>query len=287
MHTTTRFSIITSLLLVPVVLAAGMFSQQTSAAPNDTPIHYVALGDSRAAAPTNLSVFRPDGCGRTSSSYPTVLASKLGATLTDKSCVAAKTDNILSTRQLTLYGFRELQINALTPDTDLVTMSIGGNDIGWSQFVNPCISTLPGIDKKCRDDAELQTSIDTALSDLQPKVERVLSEVKARAPQATVVLVGHGGLYDETGCAWRANYSDADGPVITGFFAEFNATLEAAASSHDVIFIDVDTPAQNGHDVCSGEQRWFNGDSSGSMYQDRHPTPLGSRAIADLIYDAL
>lgn len=288
MHITYRTHIY-SFAALAVVFASlvSLTVTHSLAAEPSPPLNYVALGDSRAAAPTYTSVLTGDGCGQTASSYPRVLAAKLGAQLIDKACTAAKTDNILTTPQRTLLASVPVQIDAVESNTDLVTVSIGGNDIGWSQFVDKCISKLPGIDRKCRDDQTLQPAITSALTSLQPKVEDVLEAIKARAPHAKVVLVGHGGLYDTTGCAFQANYSNADGPVITGFFAQFNDALRTAADAQGVTFIDVDTPAQNGHDVCSGSERWFNGDAPASLYQTRHPTPLGSKAMADLIYSAL
>lgn len=287
----TRYRYRTNLFIAFVLGIASLVSLLAAhtlfAAPPQAPVKYVALGDSRAAAPTYTSVLTGNGCGQTSSSYPKVLAGRLGATLVDKSCTAAKTENILSSPQRTLLASVPVQIDAVTSDTNLVTVSIGGNDIGWSQFVDKCISMIPGIDRKCRDDQNLQPSIATALAGLQPKVEEVLQAVKNRAPTAQVVLVGHGGLYDSTGCAFQAGYSNADGPIVTGFFAQFNGTLKTAADNQGVTFVDVDTPAQNGHDVCSGSERWFNGDVPASLYQTRHPTPLGSSAIANLIYNSL
>ncbi|WP_254859741.1 GDSL-type esterase/lipase family protein [Gordonia sp. IITR100] len=92
---------------------------------------YVALGDSRAAAPTPTSAQHPDGCGRTRDAYPTHLASRLRMSYTSVACVNATTADVTTRRQATPFGARPVQINALSWSTRLVTLSIGGNDLRW------------------------------------------------------------------------------------------------------------------------------------------------------------
>lgn len=112
------------------------------------------------------------------------------------------------------------------------------------------------------------------------------SRIDQRMPNARVALVGHGGDFGPTGCPGRAIISNADVAFVLQFFERFNEVLRSTATARAVTFVDVVGPAI-GHDASAGEARWFEGNESQSPIQPRHPTPLGSRAMADLIVPAL
>ncbi|AXQ51839.1 esterase [Gordonia phage Catfish] len=247
---------------------------------------YVALGDSRAAAPTQGASLRPDGCGRTPDAYPNRVAAQLGITSRSVACVNASTANVTTTPQLTLYGFRDVQTRALSRSTRLVTLSIGGNDLNWWSLISSCFTRTYGPDAECRNDQDVAKRIDSGLASLAPKIAKTLTAVTNRAPNARVILVGHGGYYGPTGCAGQANISDRDAAYVLEFFQRFNAALRNAAEARSLTFVDVATAAA-GHDACAGPARWFEGNASQSSTQPRHPTPLGSRAIADLVLAAI
>lgn len=247
---------------------------------------YVALGDSNAAAPTNGSSLRPDGCGRTDDGYPVHVAARLGLSLRSVACVNATTANVTTTPQLTLYGPRLVQTHALSRSTRLVTLSIGGIDLQWWSLVSSCFTREFGRDARCRDNASVTRRINSGLASLAPKIDATLTRIGQRAPNARVVLVGHGGYYGQTGCPGQANISTADAAFVLRFFERFNAVLRHSARAHSVVFVDVAGPAA-GHDACAGSARWFEGNISRSATQVRHPTPLGSKAIADLVVAAL
>ncbi|QDF15404.1 esterase [Gordonia phage Mollymur] len=274
-----------------IALAAVVTAAVVGIAPASASEHidYVALGDSRAATPSYSSLWTSsDGCARTPAAYPEALAKTLGADLTSKACVAARTENVTTNPQLTLRGFRPPQVRALSADTDLVTLSIGGNDIGWYALIESCFPRAIGTDARCREDARVASRISSALATLPAKLDRTLTSVGDRAPNAEIVLVGHGGYYGSTGCAAEVTASDADLAYIDGFFDRFNAVLSSAADRAGATFVDVAGPAK-GHDACAGSQAWFRGNvrDTSQPWQNRHPTPLGSTAMAELIAAAL
>lgn len=247
---------------------------------------YVALGDSRAAAPTRTSARQPDGCGRTLDGYPAHVASQLGVTYKSVACVNAHTADVTSNPQLTMFGPRPVQINALSSSTRLVTLSIGGNDLGWWSLVSSCFTRRFGQDARCRHDRTMARRIGAGLTAVAPRIATTLDKIASRAPSARVVLVGHGGYYGRTGCPDEANISTADAAYLRTFFDRFDAILRTAAVTRSMTFVDVATPAV-GHDACAGTARWFEGNVSRSQTPPRHPTPLGSRAIASLIVNVL
>ena len=99
------------------------------------PLDYVALGDSYSAAsgvlPPDLTA--PPQCLRSVSNYPHVIAATIGAQLTDVSCGGADTGDYVAEQ----YPGVAPQLDALAPDTQLVTMTIGGNDSGV--FINSIV----------------------------------------------------------------------------------------------------------------------------------------------------
>ncbi|MEH3157244.1 MAG: SGNH/GDSL hydrolase family protein, partial [Gordonia paraffinivorans] len=165
------------------------------------PIRYVALGDSRAAAPSLTSFLEPSGCARSHQGYPyRVRAALKPVSFTDATCVAATTDDVLDHGQQTLLRTQRPQVEALRRDTTLVTLSIGGNDIAWASLLQPCFGPTDAVDSDCRRDAGLRVRQDAAFTGLLPKLQRVLDAIRQRSPRARVIVVGHGGYYGHAGC---------------------------------------------------------------------------------------
>lgn len=255
------------------------------------PIRYVALGDSRAAAPSLTSFFEPSGCARSDQGYPYRVKAALNpVSFTDATCVAATTADIVDHGQRTLVPVprtQQPQVDALRPDTTLVTLSIGGNDIAWASLLQPCFGLTATVDTDCRRDAGLRTRQDIALTDLLPKVERVLDAIRQRSPRARVVVVGHGGYFGPVGCFPTATVDRPDMVFVADFFRRFDATLARGAASRGATFVDVVAPAV-GHDACAPVgTRWFAGQFPSGLTPPNHPTPLGSASIGDLVVRAL
>ena len=253
----------------------------------DSTIRYVAMGDSRAAGPYLAPILLHDGCFRSVEGYPGVVAGALhAASFTNVACSGATTENLTTASQSTATGAVRPQIDALRPDTTLVTVSIGGNDIAWQSLVAPCYTTVPGTDAHCRTDPETLSRMNSALTALEPKVSAALAAIEQRAPTARVLLVGHGGIFGAHGCWPNIPISDADAAWISGFFARMNQILAAAATATGARFVDVATAAI-GHDACAGpDQRWFEGLLPQSFAESLHPTTAGMRAIAARVLTA-
>ena len=121
--------------LVPLLLAAASFACTPLPRPSGTPLpegaRYVALGHSFASGPL-LGPPKPGSpprCGRTAANYATLLAQRLRLTLVDVTCGGAKSQHILGP-----WDELPAQIESVTADTRLVTLSIGGNDVGYAIY---------------------------------------------------------------------------------------------------------------------------------------------------------
>lgn len=167
-------------LLAPAAacLAAGL-----AAAPgaDAAPLRYVALGDSYSAASGvfPLAPGSPPMCLRSSANYPHVLAARIGATLTDVSCGAAETKDFFVAQ----YSGLDPQLDALSANTQLVTMTIGGNDSGV--FINTILQCGSagilslGQGSPCRDQQGSKPE-DTIRNVTYPAIVRALQAVRPR-----------------------------------------------------------------------------------------------------------
>lgn len=253
----------------------------------DPGVRYVALGDSRAAGPYLDAAAMTGGCARSDAGYPSVVAHALrAASFTNVSCAGARTDNVTRIPQDTKTGQVPRQIDLLAPDTTLVTLSIGGNDVGWRDLVSACFTDLPGIDAHCRNNPDTGARATAALDRLGPKVTATLTKIRQKAPGARVLLVGHGGNFGDRGCWPNIPTSDADASWIKGFFTRMNGVLAGAAASTGAEFVDVASGAV-GHDACAApDQRWFEGQQSLSLAAPMHPTAAGMRHMASRVVAA-
>jgi len=111
---------------------------------------YVALGDSYAAGPVIPLQIAPFGCLKSNNNYAHLAARQLGLALTDPSCSGAETEDMTATQGVT-PGPNPPQFDSLNRHTTVVTLGIGGNDIGFTGIAENCLSTSP-IGTYCKGD---------------------------------------------------------------------------------------------------------------------------------------
>jgi len=255
--------------------------------------HYVALGDSFAAGPF-IPYQRTDplGCGRSTSNYPALVAEELDvAEFTDVTCSAALTDNMTAPQTVPL-GSNPPQFNALRPDTDLVTVTIGGNDIGFYDIIVTC-GTLSSTDPQGDPCKQQATAGGTDLyaervRSAAPKLAGVLQEIRERSPDATVLLVGYLRILPPTDGCWPAlPVARGDVPYLDGIQQQLTSMMATQAQAHGARFVDAYAGSQ-GHDACQAVGvKWVE-----DMILTRptfwvHPNADGMRAVADLTLGTL
>lgn len=198
------------LLGVALLAAAFAASPATAATPPDlNGLDYVALGDSYSAGfgLTPYSEQPASGCYQADQNYPHLVAAAFGLVLNDRTCSGATTLNIMNTPQLTITGAgtAPVQADSLTPDTDLVTVTIGGNDLGFADVAEVCIAEtangpllfdLVGVDlPNCRSFYAPVAGVDilaTRLADeVAPLLNQTFAMIADRAPNAKVFVIGY------------------------------------------------------------------------------------------------
>lgn len=275
-------------LFTLVALVAGVLSPPGATA--EEPIDYVALGDSFSAGsgvlPLDLSI--TPLCSRTTRNYPKVIARRTGAQLVDKTCGGADTTDF-STAQYP--GLTTPQFAALNAGTDLVTMTIGGND--QSVFLNAIVkcgtagASTSGFGSPCKN--RYGDRFDRQVDDLvYPAVRKALQDTKAKAPNARVAILGYPWLLPPTGgCFAKMPIARGDVPYLRALQGHLNQVIQKAAGETGVQFIDLSV-ASNGHDACQPiGTRWVEPVLFGTNWVPVHPNAMGEERMADVAMAAL
>lgn len=275
--------------------------QQTAAAPAPgavppaaapgTGSYYVALGDSYAAGvriPETVPG-SPPGCSRSASNYAHLMAKQLAVpTFADATCGGATTAD-LGAPQTTLMGGTApapAQFDVLGPETRLVTLGIGGNDIGFGEIMTTCV--LRSADKTsptpCKNafTKDGQDVLKQRIDATGPKIDAALKTIRDKAPQARVLVVGYPAILPESGdgCPAQLPVAVGDLDYLRGVVRDLNGMISARAAAANATYVDTYTPGI-GHDVCKPVGvKWVEGIIPESPGAQAHPNALGHEGMA-------
>jgi lysophospholipase L1-like esterase len=255
---------------------------------------YVALGDSYVAGPLiPAPTGQPVGCLRSDHDYPSLVRAGLrSATLTDVSCGGATTEDMTAPQPVT-GGANRPQLGALTGRTALVTLGIGGNDIGFGEIITSCAarsSTQP-LGAACRDFYHQggRDQLADRIARTAPKVAAVLHEIDKRAPRAKVLVVGYPTILPDSGpgCYPIVPFSAGDVAYLRATEKALNAMLADQAARAGAVFVDTYRPSI-GHDICQlPGTKWVEGLVPTAPAAPVHPNALGMRHSANQVLAAL
>lgn len=247
-----------------------------------TVLDYTALGDSYSANAYVRPWATEDGCGRSAQSYPQQTARRLRLRLTDVTCSAAEVRAGLLERQTVLKGppsvpprggwaAKPAQIGAVSATTDLVTVGIGGNSVGFADIVQQCIErglVSFGLGSPCSAHygrGPAATSLEGRFTALGADLSTLLREIRSRAPGARVAVVGYPAVVaDSAGCRWGAwhqfgTVTKGDMRWLDSLERRVNTVLREQAGRSGAAYVDTYTPSK-GHGVCAGAgERWMYG----------------------------
>jgi lysophospholipase L1-like esterase len=258
---------------------------------------YVALGDSYSSGQGNPPLVG-GACARSASAYPNVLAAALRRRhralllrLVACSGARAKSDAPLVSQQYP----------SLNATTRLVTLTIGGNDVGFASVLRSCIESSQ-YQQPCQ--PIVGSAVNQALGVLGRSLPGVYLAVARRAPRAVVLVVGYPNLFrpggSPAGCgvlslhyqqltafspantAYLYRLGEALNRVIARAVSE---TVRDARHAHKPVAVDYVPPpaAFSQHTVCAAPARsWFTGifTNAGQVELSLHPNNAGHTAIA-------
>ena len=248
-------------------------------------VRYVALGDSYTAG-EGLPPFDTSttGCHRSEVAFPRLVKAGGSTVVTSRACTGATTAHVTETEQHPGVG---LQIDGVAADTDLVSITIGGNDLGFAAVMSECVySSVPctGLDDR----------VERALSGLRPRLDRIFRGVRDRAPDARLVVVGYPQLIadpdrvDVESCpALLGPFSGGlrvDGDEVRWLREKGDRLAEvvrAASTAAGASYVDT-AAAFAGHEACTPDP-WVAGIAVPQLALSFHPTAAGHAELARLV----
>jgi GDSL-like lipase/acylhydrolase family protein len=276
-----RMFAVASVLVAGLTMLVAVHATGAASAKPPKPLRYVALGDSYSAA-SGVLPLDPSSpfCLRSTADYPHVIVQRTGARLTDVTCGGAETKDFRSSQ----YPGVAPQLEALGRRTQLVTMTIGGNDN--NTFIGAIVkcgaaglATL-GQGSPCRDTYGNQFRHDIRHT-TYPALVKALQAVHRRAPHARVAILGYPWILPPTdGCFDKMPVAKGDVPYLRRVQATLNDAVRRAANATGSTYVSF-TRVSEGHDACQPpDVRWIEPVLQGSNPVVVHPNAMGERHMA-------
>ena len=230
------------------------------AAPAYAANSYVALGDSYSSG-VGTRTYISDGtsCQRSVYAYPSLIAAAKGLSLNFRACSGAKVADVTNN-----------QLSALSTGTTHVTITVGGNDAGFAPVLTECAK--PAWMSDCNG------AIDNAQyiirSVLPGRLATLYASIKAKAPNAKVVVVGYPRIFNGVDCNALTWFSSYEMYRLNQTADLLNSTTSAQASAKALSFANPTTRFV-GHAVCDSAE-WING-LSNPIGESYHPKIVGHR----------
>ena len=220
---------------------------------------YVALGDSYSAGNGAFSTNLSSSCGRNTYSYPYLVAQQRPNTaLTFVACQGATTSDVISS-----------QVSALTRTTKYVSITIGGNDVGFANLILNCVGWS---------DAQCKSAVDSTnakiANQLPAALDSAYAAIRQHAPNAqTVVVLGYPRAFgSDLSCAAAAGGDATKAGWLNGVSDNLDATIGDRARAAGFVY-ESSIANFTGHDICASSP-WLNG-STWSIADSWHPTRAG------------
>ena len=284
-HTMIKGCIWTVVALLAIAGSAlGFLVYQAHRAPEGRP-EYVALGSSFAAGAGLGPLQRrsPLLCARSIDGYPQQLARMLRLSIVDMSCGGATAKQVLDGGQF----FQGPQVRAVDIRTRLVTITVGGNDIGYIGDLSMLAARNSGsafgwlvghVWSGPKD------PLDRDYRGLERNLAAMIGTIRKQAPNAVVVLATYPAILPPSGTCARIGLSTAEADLMRRVALRLEEATRGAAVAGHVLLVDMQVLGKE-HNACSNEP-WTRGWTNGGI-APFHPTLIGARATARAIAETL
>ena len=247
--------VLTSMAVASVAALTLVFAASPAQAVGSS---YVALGDSYSSG-VGTRAYLNDGtsCQRSVYAYPSLIAAARGYSLTLRACSGATVADVTTG-----------QLSALAGSTAYVTLSVGGNDAGFASVLTECAK--PGWLSNCN--GAIDRAQATINGVLPARLTTLYASIRAKAPNAKVVIVGYPRVFNGQDCNALTWFSPSEETRLNATADLLNSRLATAAGSAGFTFANP-TSAFVGHAVCASTE-WINGLSS-PITDSYHPNRAG------------
>jgi lysophospholipase L1-like esterase len=231
-------------------------------------VHYVALGDSYSSGVGAGNYIGSSGsCDQSTNAYPALWdAANQPASYVSEACSGATTATVLSS-----------QLSALSAATTLVSITIGGNDVGFSSVMETCVLESTSSCVSAVNHAEALIA-----SQLPGELDSVLSAISADAPNARVVVLDYPHLYDLNKSSSCIGLSTTDRTDLNQGGDQLDSRIRAAAAHHGDVFADV-RGAFTGHEICDSSS-WLHSVNFLDVSESYHPTASGQSSAYEAVF---
>jgi lysophospholipase L1-like esterase len=242
-----------------LTLSAGIVLVLAAPAAAASTVDYVALGDSYSSGVGAGSYISSSGsCDRSTNAYSALWATAHApASYTSVACSGATTSSVNSS-----------QLSALSAGTTLVSITVGGNDVGFSNIMETCV--LQGT-SACV--SAVQSAENTAQNTLPGLLDTTYNGIRSHAPSAKVVVLSYPVFY-QLHVTLCIGLSETSRSKIDEGINLLDGVLQSAASRHGFVFADVRSPFV-GHQLCSGGTKWLHALNITDITESYHPTAAG------------
>jgi lysophospholipase L1-like esterase len=246
----------TGVATAALVLGASLSGSAAASAQVNSEV-YVALGDSYSSGVGAGNYDSGSGnCLRSTRAYPQLwAAANSPSAFHFTACSGARTNDVISG-----------QLGPLNASTSLVTISVGGNDAGFADTMQTCVlqSTSACV-------ARVQQANDYITNTLPARLDAVYTEIRNRAPQAHVVVLGYPRMYQLNGGCWFG-ISEQARAAINSASDNLSLVTSKRAADHGFTYGDV-RGAFTGHEICSSNS-WLHS-LTWPITNSYHPTAAG------------
>lgn len=246
--------------LAAALTGAGLPAQAASS------VHYVALGDSYSsgvgAGDTSGS------CDQSPNAYPSLwAAANAPASFSFEACSGATTTDVINS-----------QLGPLNSSTTLVSVTIGGNDVGFSSIMETCVLSSTSSCENAVAKAEQYAN-----TTLPGNLDRLFADIKADAPNARVAVLDYPDFYDLS-VPVCIGLSSGDHQALDNGINDLDGVIATAASAYGFRFSDV-RGQFSGHELCDGSG-WLNSINIFNIDSSYHPTTTGQADGYDPVFNA-
>jgi lysophospholipase L1-like esterase len=246
--------------LLGLVIAGLLPVASAAAAPQ-----YVALGDSYASGVGTRVFYKESGeCERSPDAYGPKIAAAKGYALSFQACSGATTTDV-----------NQKQLGTLSSGTSLVTVTIGGNDAGFSNVIINCALYFFTCGSAI---SEADEFIQKKLPGL---LETTYKDIRAKATVAKVVVLGYPKLFTKEGTTCNVNFlTSGNEKKMNESAVLLDGVIKARAEAAKFTFVNPTGPFEP-HEVCSSSE-WLNGQSN-PLSESYHPNVAGQADFTTLI----
>jgi lysophospholipase L1-like esterase len=230
---------------------------------------YVALGDSYSSGVGTRVFYESSGsCKRSPEAYGPKVAAAEGYELSFQACSGAKTTEV-----------NEKQLGTLSSATSKVTITIGGNDAGFSNVIINCALYFFTCGSAI---SEANSFIANKLGGL---LDTTYNDIRAKATTAHVIVIGYPHLFTKEGATCNVNFlTSGNEKKLNETGDKLDAKIKEHAESHGFTFVDP-RKAFEPHEVCASEE-WLNGQSN-PLEESYHPNVKGQAEFTKEVEAAL